>query len=86
MINKPMLFSLEECERCDFVKKQITPGTNVLVITYPHDAKRWNVDQLTEAAYYEVFSELQETAPILLLPDGTKVTSVIDIRKKIQEL
>ena len=83
--DKPILFSLENCERCEFIKKRIPEGLDIEIKTYPHEFKNWTVDQIAEATYYEVYSDLQNTAPILLLPDGTKLKSVIEIKNKLEE-
>lgn len=80
-MKKPILFSLENCERCEYVKKHLPDGIDIEIKTYPHDIKEWSVEQLAEAAYFEVYADLQKTAPILLLPDGKKLTSVIEIKK-----
>ena len=80
MREKPILFSLENCDRCEYVKKKIPEDAEVEVKTYPHDIKDWTPEQLAEACYYEVYSDLQRTAPILLMPDGRKITSVIEIK------
>ncbi len=85
-MNKPILFSLENCKRCEYVKKHLPEGVDIEIKTYPHDLKEWSPDQLAEAAYYEVLSDLQRTAPILLLPDGKKLTSVIDIKNFLSNI
>jgi len=86
MVEKPILFSLENCERCEFVKSKIPNGLDIEIKTYPHDVKDWTTDHLTEAAFYEVYSDLQRTAPILLLPDGRKLTSVVEIKNILSSL
>jgi len=68
------------------VKKHLPEGVDIEIKTYPHDVKEWSSDQLAEAAYYEVLSDLQRTAPILLLPDGRKLTSVIDIKNFLSNI
>ncbi len=85
-MNKPILFSLENCKRCEYVKKHLPEGVDIEIKTYPHDLKEWSPDQLAEAAYYEVLSDLQRTAPVLLLPDGKKLTSVIDIKNFLSNI
>ena len=85
-MNKPILFSLENCKRCEYVKKHLPEGVDIEIKTYPNDLKEWSPDQLAEAAYYEVLSDLQRTAPILLLPDGKKLTSVIDIKNFLSNI
>ncbi|KAA0006927.1 MAG: hypothetical protein FE037_03995 [Thermoplasmata archaeon] len=85
-MNRPILFSLENCKRCEYVKKHLPEGVDIEIKTYPHDVKEWSSDQLAEAAYYEVLSDLQRTAPILLLPDGRKLTSVIDIKNFLSNI
>lgn len=85
-LNKPVLFSLEDCKRCEYVKKHIPSNVDIEIKTYPHDVKKWSVDQLAEAAFYEVYADLQKTAPILLLPNGEKIKSVIEIKKYLSSL
>ncbi|HHF58756.1 MAG TPA: hypothetical protein ENL44_00965 [Thermoplasmatales archaeon] len=85
-MSKPILFSLENCKRCEYVKKHLPEGVDIEIKTYPHDIKEWSPDQLAETAYYEVLSDLQRTAPILLLPDGKKLTSVIDIKNFLSNI
>ncbi|KAA0007957.1 MAG: hypothetical protein DRN01_01705 [Thermoplasmata archaeon] len=86
MVDKPVLFSLENCERCEFVKGRIPEGVDVEIKTYPHELKDWTVDQITEAAFHEVYAELQRTAPILLLPDGSKLTGAIEIKNFLSSM
>ncbi|HDO19785.1 MAG TPA: hypothetical protein ENG74_03570 [Thermoplasmatales archaeon] len=86
MTEKPILFSLENCKRCEFVKKKIPDDLEIEIKTYPHDVKDWTPEQLAEVAYYEVYTDLQRTAPILLLPDGRKLTSVIEIKNFISSM
>lgn len=81
MREKPILFTLENCERCEYIKKKIPDDLDIEVKMYPHDIKDWSPDQLVETCYYEVYLDLQRTAPILLLPDGRKITSIIEIKK-----
>jgi hypothetical protein len=84
--NKFILFSLENCERCEFIKKRIPKDLDIEIKTYPHELKEWTPEQIAEAVYYEVYSDLQNTAPILLLPDGTKLKSVVEIKNKLKDL
>ena len=86
MIEKPILFSLENCERCDFVKKRIPRDVDIEIKTYPHELKEWSVEQITEAAFHEVYADLQRTAPILLLPDGKKLTGAIEIKNFLSSM
>ena len=86
MSSKDILFSLENCERCEFIKKRMPKELDIEIKTYPHDLKDWTSDQIADAAYYEVYGDLQKTAPILILSDGTKLTTVIDIKNKIAKL
>ena len=86
MRNKPILFSLENCKRCEYIKERIPKDLDIEVKTYPHDLRDWTPDQLAEACYYEVYTDLQRTAPILILPDGRKITSVIEIKKILTTL
>lgn len=85
-MEKPILFSLENCKRCEFVKSRIPNGFDIEIKMYPHDVKDWTTDQMAEAAFYEVYADLQRTAPILLLPDGRKITNVVEIKNILSSL
>jgi len=83
MVEK-ILFSLENCEKCFQIKEMIKHNDDIKIITYPHDLSAWNKDQLDEVKSYDVFNDLQVTAPILLV-DDKKFIGYLRIRKYLQD-
>ena len=79
-----ILFSLEQCMKCMQTKELISDSDNVKIVTYPHDLSNWSQDQLEEAKKYNVFEDLQKTAPILWV-DGDKKVGYLRIRKWLQD-
>ena len=79
-----ILFSLENCVKCMQTKELLIDREDVRIITYPHDITNWSSDQLEEAKAYNVFEDLQTTAPILWL-NGEKKIGYLRIRKWIQD-
>jgi len=83
-ISKPILFSLEQCVKCQETKELLTGRDDIDVITFPHDFTHWTDDDLTMAKTHDVFDDLQRTAPILWL-DGEKKVGYLRIRKWLQD-
>jgi glutaredoxin len=83
MENK-ILFSLEKCIKCTQTKDLLTNRTDIKIVTYPHDIKDWDENQLKEAENHQIFDDLQITAPILWI-DGEKIIGYLRIRKWLQE-
>ena len=79
-----ILFSLENCMKCMQTKELISDIDNIKIVTYPHDLGEWSQDQLEEAKRYDVFEDLQITAPILWI-DGEKLVGYLRIRKWLQD-
>jgi len=79
-----ILFSLEKCIKCNQTKELITDSDNIKIVTYPHDMNSWTENQLKEAKEYNVFEDLQKTAPILWI-DGEKLVGYLRIRKWLQD-
>jgi hypothetical protein len=79
-----ILFSLENCEKCLQIKELIKNNNDIRIITYPHDLNNWTNEQFDEAKFYDVFNDLQITAPILLV-DGKKFIGYLRIRKYLQD-
>ena len=83
-MTKPILFSLEHCVKCQETKELLTGRDDVEIITFPHNLNQWREEDLTLAKTYNVFEELQKTAPILWL-DGEKKIGYLRIRKWLQD-
>ena len=79
-----ILFSLENCMKCTQTKELLTNRDDIKIVTYPHDLSEWSNDQLNEAKTYEVFEDLQITAPILWLNNEKKI-GYLRIRKWLQD-
>jgi len=80
---QPILFSLEQCAKCEGVKEMLC-GLDIEVVTYPHDLNKWTMEQIDYADEYNVFEDLKITAPILVLPNGEKLVGYLRIRKWIE--
>jgi glutaredoxin len=83
MVEK-ILFSLENCIKCTQVKELLSNRNDVEIVVYPHNLKEWNNEQLNQAKSYNIFDEIQITAPILWI-DGKKIIGYLRIRKWLQE-
>ena len=83
-MNKPILFSLEQCVKCMQTKELITDRDDVEIVTFPHDINEWSDEELEKAKAHNVFDDLQKTAPILWL-DGDKKIGYLRIRKWLQD-
>ena len=79
-----ILFSLENCIKCNQTKELLTNRDDIKIVTYPHDISEWSKEQLDEAKSYEIFEDLQITAPILLLNNEKKI-GYLRIRKWLQD-
>ena len=79
-----ILFSLEQCMKCNETKKLISDRSDIKIITYPHNLNEWSEDQIKEAKTHNVFEELQRTAPIMWV-DGEKIVGYLRIRKWLQD-
>jgi glutaredoxin len=78
------LFSLEHCVKCQETKELITGRNDIEIVTFPHDLNQWREEDFTLAKSYNVFEDLQKTAPILWL-DGEKKIGYLRIRKWLQD-
>ena len=77
---KAILFCLDNCPKCDKVKEQIATK-DIEVVTFPHNFVNWNSEQDWIANKYDVLVDLQTTAPILVLEDGTKIIGQLRIER-----
>jgi glutaredoxin len=83
-MNKPILFSLEKCVKCMQIKELIKDKNDFEIITYPHDINDWSDEELSQAKQYDVFEDLHQTAPILVV-DGGKKIGYLRIKKWLQD-
>jgi glutaredoxin len=83
-MTEKILFSLENCVKCMQTKELITDRTDIKIVTFPHTINDWTNDQLNDAKSYNVFEDLQQTAPILWV-DGVKLIGYLRIRKWLQD-
>jgi hypothetical protein len=65
-------------------KELMTDRDDVEIVTFPHDINEWSAEELEQAKAYDVFDDLQKTAPILWL-DGDKKIGYLRIRKWLQD-
>ena len=82
--SKPVLFSLEQCIKCQQTKDLLGDRTDVQMVTFPHDLSAWSDEEVLIAQEHKVLEELQRTAPILWL-DGQKIVGFLRIRKWLQD-
>ena len=83
-MNKAILFSLENCVKCNQTKELISDKDDIEIVTFPHDINKWSDEELEQAKSHDVFDDLQITAPILWL-DGEKKIGYLRIRKWLQD-
>ena len=83
-MSEKILFSLENCPKCIQVKEIIKDRADIKIITFPHNIADWTEKQLKDTENYDVFNDLQVTAPILWV-DGKKFIGYLRIRKWLQD-
>ena len=83
-MTKTILFSLEHCMKCQEIKELLAGKDDIEIFTFPHDFAQWNDEEFNLAKSYNVFEDLQKTAPILWL-DGEKKIGYLRIRKWLQD-
>ena len=83
MVEK-FLFSLENCIKCMQTKELLEDRDDIKIVTFPHDIDDWSGEQLNNAKFYDVFEDLQKTAPILWI-NGEKKIGYLRIRKWLQD-
>lgn len=81
---KAILFSLENCIKCNQTKELLSDRDDVEIVTFPHSINEWSNENLELAKSHDVFDELQKTAPVLWL-DGEKKVGYLRIRKWLQD-
>ena len=83
-MNKAILFSLENCVKCNQTKELLTDRGDIEIVTFPHDIQEWNEQDIELAKSHNVFDDLQKTAPVLWT-DGKKMIGYLRIRKWLQD-
>ena len=83
-MGEKILFSLENCIKCTQTKELMKNRDDIEIVTYPHEVNEWSKDQLENAKDYDVFEDLQKTAPILIIGDEKKI-GYLRIRKWLQD-
>lgn len=66
------------------IKELIKDTNEIEIITYPHDINEWSDEELSQAQQYNVFEDLHQTAPILVV-DGEKKIGYLRIKKWLQD-
>ena len=83
-MGEKILFSLENCIKCTQTKELMINRDDIQILTYPHEINEWSNDQLENAKNYNVFEDLQKTAPILIIGEEKKI-GYLRIRKWLQD-
>lgn len=79
-----ILFSLEKCMKCMQTKELLSDRNDIEIVTFPHNLEDWTDEELKMAKDYDVFEDLQKTAPILW-NNGDKLVGYLRIRKWLQD-
>jgi hypothetical protein len=82
---KAILFCLDNCPKCDEVKEKIV-GKDIKIINFPHNFVNWSKEDDKMAKEHNVFVDLQTTAPILVLEDGTKFVGQLRILRWLKNV
>ena len=75
-----ILFSLEQCPKCNQIKKQITDD-KIKIVTLSHSISKWSEDEIKMVEEHNVLEDLKRTAPILVLEDKTKLVGQLRIQR-----
>jgi len=79
-----ILFCLEDCIKCTFVKEQIkTEGIKVITLE-KEGPDVWGAEECELVQKYDIIEDLKRTAPILVLEDGTKIIGQLRIMRWLQ--
>ncbi len=70
--------------KCTQTKQLLTNRNDIRIVTFPHDLNDWADEELKMAKEYNVFEDLQKTAPILW-NEGDKLVGYLRIRKWLQD-
>ncbi len=70
--------------KCTQTKEVLDKRKDIDIVTFPHDLSAWSQVEIDLAKSYQVFDDLQKTAPILWI-DGEKKIGYLRIRKWVQD-
>ena len=77
------LFTKENCEKCDFVKKHVDLGQMGVAIEVLGPE---NADALAHLAWHGLVDVAEKALPILVLDDSSHITGAIKIKKYLSTL
>ena len=83
-MTEKILFSLENCIKCNQTKQLLSETTDGRIIQLPHNYADWSEEEKEIIQSYNIMEDLQRTAPILL-EDGEKYIGFLRIKKWIQD-
>ena len=83
-LSRPILFSLEQCIKCQQTKDLLGDRSDIQILTFPHEFSNWSEEDIVLAKKHDVFEDLQRTAPILWR-DGDRIVGYLRIRKWLQD-
>lgn len=85
-MEKHILFTLENCIKCTQTKEVLNKkNINYDIIKLPHEIGNWKENHHEITKKYNVFNDIQRTAPILIA-DGEKIIGYLRIRKYFQQI
>lgn len=82
---KGLLFTLEQCTKCEAVKEKIKDKEDIIIVQHPHNLSDWTTEHVAFAMRHGVLEDLKKTAPVLVLYNGTKFVGQLRIMKVIQD-
>ena len=83
---KHIMYSLENCQKCNYAKDLLSGREDIEYITLPHDMKKWTEPQRAKVEAYNVFDHLRRTAPIfVILPSEKILVGYLDIKRALDD-
>ena len=83
---KPTLFKLAYCIKCTATQLYLDENkVDYKLYHLPHDFKDWNEFDIKNVEKFGILEDLKKTAPILVLPDGTKIVGQLRIMKWVKD-
>ena len=79
-MSKTILFSLENCSKCEQTKRLINNKNDITFITLSHDVSQWSEEEKTLVQKYDVIHDLERTAPVLW-HQGKKLIGYLQIKQ-----
>ena len=68
MIEKPILFTLPNCDKCELTREYLK-DTDYGLYPLPKDLKKWLGADKEIVEKYGIMEDIQRTAPILVIPE-----------------